>query len=89
MPNEVFTPQEISEDGFFDTEEGIADIVGSKMEFMFDGIVREYVILYAALNVDVKCPNCEIICKACLLMKTEDGEILACKNCNEFVMEME
>ena len=84
--NEMFSPAEITTDGFIQTEEGIADVVGSEVFFYFGGEKSQRTILFAALNTDIECPRCQTRCIECVILKTEAEEILACRNCNEFVM---
>lgn len=86
MSNEMFSPAEITTDGFIQTEEGIADVVGSEVFFYFGGNKTHRTILFAALNTDIECIRCQTLCVECVILKTESEEILACRNCNEFVM---
>jgi len=80
-----YSPDSISTDGFIDD----IDIVGSKMEFDFTGIPEECTVVFAIMGSNVECAKCLKVLPECLMLKTTIGDILACRECNEFVRVIE
>lgn len=86
----LYSPNNITLDGYIKVKgrEDI-DIVGSKMEFDFTGTVEPCEILFTLAQENVQCAKCLEILPKSLTLKTTIGDILACRNCNEFVREVE
>ena len=83
------TPNEFTSDGFITLDGVTYDIAGSQLVFNFTGTDEEAEVLMAAMAKETMCHNCDTMVEDCLVMTTNIGEILACKECNEFVRVVE
>ena len=87
--SDIYTPNEITSDGFVEVLGETFDIIGSELVFNFTGTDESTEVLMAMMTDEATCHNCDTIVKDCLLLTTTIGEILACSACNEFVRVVE
>ena len=87
--SDIYTPNEITSEGFVEVLGETFDIIGSELVFNFTGTDESTEVLMAMMTDEAMCHNCDTIVKDCLLLTTTIGEILACPACNEFVRVVE
>jgi hypothetical protein len=85
----MYTPNEITSDGFITLDGVTYDMAGSQLVFNFTGTDEEAEVLMAMMTEEAMCHNCNTLVKDSLLLTTTIGEILACRACDEFVRVVE